>query len=44
MKLDKKTVNNRIKLILSKGIGKAFICDTIDENNLNVFLKNNGFK
>tara|TARA_B110000263_G_scaffold182877_1_gene160506 strand:+ start:82 stop:1182 length:1101 start_codon:yes stop_codon:yes gene_type:complete len=44
MKLDKKTVNNRLKLILSKGIGKAFICDTIDENNLNMFLKNNGFK
>ena len=43
MKLDKKTVNNIIKLILVKGIGKAFICDTIDEKNLNIFLKNNGF-
>ena len=43
MKLDKKTVNNIIKLILVKGIGKAFICDTIDEKNLSVFLKNNGF-
>jgi len=43
MKLDKKTVNNIIKLILVKGIGKAFICDTIDEKNLRIFLKNNGF-
>ena len=43
MKLDKKTINNIIKLILVKGIGKAFICDTIDEKNLSVFLKNNGF-
>tara|TARA_B110000238_G_scaffold16830_1_gene16530 strand:- start:371 stop:919 length:549 start_codon:yes stop_codon:yes gene_type:complete len=43
MKLDKKTINNIIKLILLKGIGKAFICDTIDEKNLNIFLKNNGF-
>ena len=43
MKLDKKTVNNIIKLILVKGIGKAFICDTIDEKNLIMFLKNNGF-
>jgi len=43
MKLDKKTINNIIKLILVKGIGKAFICDTIDEKRLNLFLKNNGF-
>ena len=43
MKLDKKTINNIIKLILVKGIGKAFICDTIDEKKLNLFLKNNGF-
>ena len=44
MKLDKKTVNSIIKLILLKGIGKAFICDTIKEKKLNIFLKNNGFK
>jgi len=43
MKLDKKTINKIIKLILVKGIGKAFICDTIDEKKLNLFLKNNGF-
>ena len=43
MKLDKKTVNNIIKLILVKSIGKAFICETVDEKNLSMFLKNNGF-
>jgi 3-dehydroquinate synthetase len=43
MKLDKKTFNNKIKLILVKGIGKAFIYDTVEERKLNIFLKNNSF-
>lgn len=43
MKLDKKTINSEIKLILVKGIGDAFISDKINEKKLNVFLKNNGF-
>jgi len=43
MKLDKKTVDNIIKLILVKGIGKAFIYDTVEERKLNTFLKNNRF-
>ena len=43
MKLDKKTFNNKIKLILVKGIGKAFIYDTVKESKLNIFLKNNSF-
>ena len=44
MRLDKKTVNSIIKLILVKGIGKAFICHQINEKHLNNFLKKNGFK
>ena len=43
MKLDKKTINSIIKLILVKGIGKAFIYDQINEKHLNMFLKKNGF-
>ncbi len=43
MKLDKKTINSAIKLILVKGIGEAFIADKINEKKLSLFLKNNGF-
>ncbi len=41
MKLDKKTVSNVIHFILTKGIGKAFICDTIKEKSLRNFLNEN---
>jgi 3-dehydroquinate synthase len=41
MKSDKKTINSIIKLILVKGIGKAFIYDKVKEKHLNNFLKNN---
>ena len=44
MKLDKKTINNIIKLILVRGIGKAFICHKINEKHLSNFLKKNGFQ
>jgi len=42
MKLDKKTVNSIIKLILVKGIGKAFIYKQVNEKHLSIFLKKNG--
>tara|TARA_B100002051_G_scaffold97754_1_gene93282 strand:- start:437 stop:1546 length:1110 start_codon:yes stop_codon:yes gene_type:complete len=41
MKLDKKTVNNIINFILVKGIGKAFICDKINDEFLKKFLDKN---
>jgi len=41
MKLDKKTISNIINFILVKGIGKAFICDTVKEQNLKKFLNEN---
>ena len=44
MNLDKKTINSIIKLILVKGIGKAFIYNKVNKNHLNIFLKKNGFK
>jgi 3-dehydroquinate synthetase len=44
MKLDKKTVNKIISLILVKGIGEAFICHQINEKHLNNFLKKIGFQ
>ena len=42
MKLDKKNYNNVIRFILIKGIGKAFICDKVEENYLKNFLTENG--
>ena len=42
MKLDKKNYNNVIRFILIKGIGKAFICDKVEENDLKNFLTENG--
>ena len=44
MKLDKKTINSMIRLILVKGIGNAFISNKINEKKLSSFLKNNGFQ
>ncbi len=41
MKLDKKTINNIITFILVKGVGKAFICDTVKEESLIKFLNEN---
>ena len=41
MKLDKKTINNLINFILVKGIGKGFICDTVNEKSLIKFLNEN---
>lgn len=43
MKLDKKTIDSEIRLILVKGIGKAFISNKTNEKQLSKFLKNNGF-
>ena len=44
MKLDKKTMDSAIKLILVKGIGNAFISNKVNEKKLSLFLKNNGFE
>ena len=43
MKLDKKTIDRAIKLILVRGIGSAFISNRVNEKKLSLFLKNNGF-
>ena len=43
MKLDKKTIDRAIKLILVRGIGNAFISKRVNEKKLSLFLKNNGF-
>ena len=43
MKLDKKTVDRTIKLILVRGIGNAFISNRVNDKKLSLFLKNNGF-
>ena len=43
MKLDKKTIDRAIKLILVRGIGNAFISNRVNEKKLSLFLKNNGF-
>ena len=44
MKLDKKTIDRAIKLILVRGIGNAFISNSVNEKKLSLFLKNNGFE
>ena len=43
MKLDKKTIDRAIKLILVRGIGNSFISNKVNEKKLSLFLKNNGF-
>ena len=37
MKLDKKTIDRAIKLILVRGIGSAFISNSVNEKNLAYF-------
>ena len=40
MKQDKKNKDNKINLILLKGIAKPVINKSIKENNIKLFLKN----
>jgi len=41
MKKDKKNDDNQMNLILTKGIGKAFLCKNVDEEEIKSFLLKN---